>query len=291
MRKEKSSRLVKGLPTSLENSTKIYDDNEPDESEQEIGENENESSTDVHNNSTDGMTRIPEITAEELRTEINKLKKGKSPDSNGVRAEDIKACDEETKELVRQIFNEIIRQNEFTPEARKKVKIKVLHKKGDVENVGYYRPIRSLLALYKLFSTILYGRLYPRLDQEQAEYQTGFRSSYQTTDHLATYRMIEQKCHEWSIKMWIATIDFTKAFDSITHKSIWSALNSCGINHEYISLLKKSYKDQRASVQTDVESNMFEIKKGTQQGDLLASLLFNTVLQSSLKEVTQRWQK
>ena len=61
---------------SLENSTnKIYDDNEQDESEQEIGENENESSTDVHNNSTDEMTRIPEITTEGLRIAINKLKK------------------------------------------------------------------------------------------------------------------------------------------------------------------------------------------------------------------------
>ena len=91
--------------------------------------------------------------------------------------------------------------------------------------------------------------------------------------------------------MWIATIDFTKAFDSITHKSIWKALNSCGINHEYISLLMKIYKDQKASVQTDVESNMFDIKKGTKQGDRLSSLLFNTVLQNSLKKVTQRWQK
>ena len=36
---------------------------------------------------------------------------------------------------------------------------------------------------------------------------------------------------------------------------------------------------------------MFEIKKGTKQGDPLCSLLFNTVLQNSLKEVTQRWQK
>ena len=123
-------------------------------------------------------------------------KKGKSPDSDGSRAEDIKACDDETKETVRQIFDEIIKQNEFTLEAWKKVKIKVLHKKGDVENVGNYRPICSSLALYKLFSTILYGRLYPRLDQEQAEYQAGSRSPYQTTDHLATYRMIEQKCHE-----------------------------------------------------------------------------------------------
>ena len=97
--------------------------------------------------------------------------------------------------MMRQIFNEIIRRNEFTLEARKKVKIKVLHKKGDVENVCNYRPICSLLALYKLFSTILYGRLYPRLDQKQAENHAGFRSSYQTTtDHLATWRMIEQKC-------------------------------------------------------------------------------------------------
>ena len=72
------------------------------------------------------------------------------------------------------------------------MKIKVLHKKGDVENVGNYRPICSLLALYKLFSTILYGRFYPALDQKQAEDQAGFRKSYQTTDHLATYRLISR---------------------------------------------------------------------------------------------------
>ena len=105
------------------------DDNEQEESEQEIGENENESSIDVHNNNTNEMTRIPEITTEELLTAINKLKKGKSPNSNGIRAEDIKACDDETREMVRQIFNEIIMQIEITPEAWKKVKIKVIYKK------------------------------------------------------------------------------------------------------------------------------------------------------------------
>ena len=102
--------------------------------------------------------------------------------------------------MVRQIFNEIIKQNEFTPETWKKAKIKVLQKKGDVENVGNYRPIWSLPALYKLFSTILYGRLYARFDQEQAEDQACFRCSCQTPNHLATYRMIEQRCHEWVSK-------------------------------------------------------------------------------------------
>ena len=269
---------------------KLYNDNEQDESEQEIGENDNESSTYVHNNGTDEMTRIPEITTEEVQTAINKLKKGKSPDSNGIRAEDVKARDEETREMVRQIFNETIKQNEFTPEDWKKVKIKVIHKKRHVENVSNYRPICSLPALYKLFSTILYRRSYPRLDQEQAEDQAGFRSSYRPTDHLATYRMIEQECHEWGIKMWTATIDFTKAFDSIAHKSILKALKSFGIKHDYISSPKKIYRDQKASVQTDEERNMFEITKGIKQGNFLFCLLFNTVLLNSLKDDIQRWQ-
>ena len=65
-----------------------------------------------------------------------------------------------------------------------------------------------------------------------------------------------------------------------THKSIWNALKSCGIDHDNISLVKKLYRDQKASALTDEESNMFEIKKGTKQGDPLSSLLFNMVLHS-----------
>ena len=93
------------------------------------------------------------------KMQLANSKKGKSPDGNGIRAEDIKDCNDETREMVRQLFNEIIKRNNFTPEEWKRVKVKVIHKKGDVENVSNYRPICSLPALYKLFSTILYGRL------------------------------------------------------------------------------------------------------------------------------------
>ena len=91
--------------------------------------------------------------------------------------------------------------------------------------------------------------------------------------------------------MWAATIDFMKAFHSITHKSKWDALNFSGIAHEYIHFLRKLCKDQKATLLTDEESDMFEIKKGTKQGDTLSSLLFNTVLQTALKEDSPRWQK
>ena len=66
--------------------------------------------------------------------------------------------------------------------------------------------------------------------------------------------------------MWTATVDFTKAFDSISDNSIWEALKSCNVDHEYVSLLRKIYKDQKASLQTDEESNIFDIQKGSKQG-------------------------
>ena len=50
-----------------------------------------------------------------------------------------------------EIFNEIVKQKECTPEAWQIIRIKAIHKKGDVEYAGNYRPICSLLALYKLY--------------------------------------------------------------------------------------------------------------------------------------------
>ena len=138
---------------------RLYEDSEKDNSEHEMRDDK----------------RIPEITSEELQSAISKLKTGTSPDGNGIRAEDIKDCNHETREKMRQIFNEIIKRNNFTPDEWKKVKIKVIYKKGDVEDVSNYRPICSLPAMYKLFSTILFGRFYPMLDQNQAEDQAGFR--------------------------------------------------------------------------------------------------------------------
>ena len=58
-------------------------------------------------------THIPEFTKRELQTAIDCLKKGKNQetgDTKGMKAEDIKGCDDETKELMRDIFNEIIKQ-------------------------------------------------------------------------------------------------------------------------------------------------------------------------------------
>ena len=79
---------------------RLYEDSEKDNSEHEMSDDK----------------RIPEIKSEELQSAISKLKTGKSPDGNGIRAEDIKDCNDETREMMRHIFNEIIKRNNFTPD-------------------------------------------------------------------------------------------------------------------------------------------------------------------------------
>ena len=90
--------------------------------------------------------------------------------------------------------------------------------------------------------------------------------------------------------MWVATVDFMKAFDSIKHQSLWKAFKQCGIESQDISFLRRLFAEQKGTVSTDKENDMFEIKRGTKKGDLLSSLLFNTVLQIALKDDVERWQ-
>ena len=67
------------------------------------------------------------ITDEEIQAAINKLKKGKASDNNGIRAEDIKNNDVATKGMMKQIFNEVFKQESCTPETWRRKTEKVIH--------------------------------------------------------------------------------------------------------------------------------------------------------------------
>ena len=108
---------------------------------------------------------------------------------------------------------------------------------------------------------------------------------------LMVYRVLEQRCREWGVLLYISTIDFTKAFDRIKHSALWSSLQFYGIKSAYVRRLQRLYNQQEGTVLTDKESDTFPIKRGTKQGDPLSSLLFKSVLQFSLESDLKRWQE
>ena len=128
--------------------------------------------------------------------------------------------------------------------------------------------------LYKLFSRVLYGRVKETLIAEQSQDQAGFRPGYSCDDHLFAITLLVEKCNEFNMPLWVATLDFKKAFDSITHASIWESLIAQGAPYPYVHILSRPYEGQRPSGKGDATSRDFEINNGTKQGDQISTMIF-----------------
>ena len=217
------------------------------------------------------------------------LKKNKAPDNAKVCAEMIKYGGEQLKNVLLATFNSIIEPSMPTPETWRKTIIKVLYKSGDSKLPQNYRPIASIPILYKLFSRLLYNRLEKILDPEQHMDQAGFRKGRSTVDHLFTIVMIQEISDEWKVPIWTCAIDFKKAFDSVTHRSLWRSLSKQGVPDGYIYLLDKLYTDQVGVVKTDRFSKEFSVEKGVKQGDPLSSLLFNSASEQLMRTLKHKW--
>ena len=61
--------------------------------------------------------------------------------------------------------------------------------------------------------------------------------------------------------MWVATANFMKALGSISRNSLWEAPEKCGIEPQYISLLRRLFAEQKGTVSTDRERDVFEMKE------------------------------
>ncbi|CAF4832363.1 unnamed protein product [Pieris macdunnoughi] len=122
-----------------------------------------------------------------------------------------------------------------------KSEIVLLYKKGDTRDISNYRPISLLSSIYKLFSSLLLSRISDKIDLMQPVEQAGFRSSFSTIDHIHTIEQLLEKFKEFNYPLYIGFVDYLKAFDSITHCSIWEPLTSCNMNYCYTKVIQ-NYK-------------------------------------------------
>ena len=87
----------------------------------------------------------------------------------------------------------------------------------------------------------------------------------------------------------MATIDFKKAFDTVTHQALWESLEEQGVSPNYTNLLARLYTEQTGTVTTNTKSRQFKIERGTKQGDPLSSLLFNCLSESIFRRLQTQW--
>ena len=95
--------------------------------------------------------------------------------------------------------------------------------------------------MYKLFSKTICSRVNDTLVKGQFVDQAGFRSGYSCDDHLFVVTMITEMFAEFRRPLWIIAVDFRKAFDSINHQCLWTALLAQGVPEAYVNMLQKLY--------------------------------------------------
>eukprot|EP00973_Karenia_brevis_P029337 4045647-Karenia_brevis.AAC.1 len=96
---------------------------------------------------------------------------------------------------------------------------------------------------------------------QQGVEQAAYRKGFSTDDHLLAVTQIIERSRESDYPVWMALVDFEKAFDTVEHEALWKVLEDQRVPIHYISLLKSLYQEQVAAVQTDVRSRSFRISR------------------------------
>ena len=163
------------------------------------------------------------------------------------------------------------------PDILKVGKVTPIFKKGNVEDVGNYRPVSTLPIFGKLFEKVIYSRIYNfALSQNILdENQFGFRKSHSTSHAVnQSVKMIRDALQEKKHILGIF-IDLSKAFDTIDHKTLLHKLSRYGIRGNANSLIK-SYLSCRSHY-TEIngeKSDPLTVLYGVPQGSVLGPLLF-----------------
>ena len=143
--------------------------------------------------------------------------------------------------------------------------------------------------LYKFFNKRLVERLTPYIMKCQSVDQAAYRKNFSTEDHLYTLSQLQEKAAEWRQDIWICAVDFKKAFDTVEHRAVWTALTSQRVPSRYVELLRGLYEGQTGRVVADKASRTFKITRGTKQGGPISPSLFSAVLEYALQETKRKW--
>jgi hypothetical protein len=189
---------------------------------------------------------VPEPSLVKVEIVIGKLKSNKSPGTDQILAELIKAGGETYSEIHRLICS--IWNKEESPQQWKESIIVPIYKKGDKTDCNNYQGISLLLTAYKILSNILLARLTPYVNEIIGDHQCGFCYNRSTTDQIFYIWQILEKKWEYNWMVHQLFIDFKKAYESIKREVLYNILLEFGIPKKLFRLIKMCLNETYSKV-------------------------------------------
>ena len=229
-------------------------------------------------------TAEDELTKEEFLAAVGKLKSSKAMGPDEVPAEVFKLCPAIRDELF-YILN-YIWQNEKVPQNLACGKfVMVWKRKGSSDDPSKYRCLCLLNHAYKALAIILLQRLLTGSVGFLKDWQNGFRAMRGCRDNNTILRTICEKMLMLGKKIAVTFIDYTAAFDTVSHLFIDEALAKAKVSTKVRAMFRAIYHAATAFTavkSTDggnVNSASFPINRGVVQGDITSPLYFILALE------------
>ena len=264
---------------------KLFNDFPEDDTE---NYNSNESDTDSDfGENVDIDVLESDITECEVYAAIRSLGNRKAAGPDGMIGEFFKNSAASVVPFLVKYFNKLFTSGSY-PEDWSEAIIHPLHKKGDVDSPDNYRGISLLCICSKLYSYILNKRLTDWIEDNKLihESQAGFRKKYSTIDHLFTLVAMIQRQLLYHRKLYVAFIDFKKAFDSVVRSKLWGILRRNGVKGRMYKAITSMYNAVKAKVRAGGElSDSFMCPRGLKQGEITSPILFSIFINELANEI------
>ena len=231
---------------------------------------------DLDDNEIDTNMNRP-ISAEEVLLAVSKLRNRKAAGPDGIIGELFKHSGEHVVSFFVKLFNKIFDDSIFPCNWTESI-ILPIFKKGNVNDPGNYRGISLCDISSKVFSTIINSRIQEWVEQHNitGDHQAGFKKGYSTVDHMFTLLAMIQKQFSLNRKLYVAFIDFEKAFDSINRNLLWPILLKNGINGKLFKCIRSMYALVKARVRCGGKlTDSIDCTAGLRQGDACSPVLFS----------------
>ena len=127
--------------------------------------------------------------------------------------------------------------------------ISPIYKEGDPDDITNYRPISVLPILSKIFERAAANQIVDFLEKNNllSSCQHAYRKSHSTETCLfelmnTLYKNLDEKLY-----VAVAKLDFSKAFDSISHNILLDKMQKLGFENDSLSWIK-SYLSERKEI-------------------------------------------
>ena len=172
--------------------------------------------------------------------------------------------------IYHKLFNIILNTGKVPDSCTMGIIQPIFKNKGNIYDPSSYRPITLVSCLGKTFTSILNERL-GELSTEVnliSEAQTGFRKGYSTLDNIFVLHSLILIYQALGKKLFCTFVDFSRAFDTISHTSLWIKLQKANISGKMFKVIYRMYSDVKSCVRNGNEvSAVFNCNIGVRQGE------------------------